>query len=425
MAALINKRTTDSRYVSVFADSTPDVDITFMIPFLARPSDHYLVGVDNLTISLSALGILETDSNPAKNVIMQVLRRRRDGTDPVTDQPPAEFVDTNLHNSGVFSQDKLGYHILSMNEFILQLDSYGAAISEYIEYNMETRFQAEQAQFYIWRYPAKAALNNDKVTRHLGFYLTPDGRLAICASKVFWSLFFIHIPVRKYQKILGLDEFVSITPINGYKLGSPNSSVPVARKPIITVLQTGNWTMNDFETDVDSILISQGWYDLLNANDEDLESQILGKFNILISQNCLLSSLDRRVSIELGASLPIKNSPMIDHNQETPDFVLGRWMFPRNIDTEITCGESLKGVSPQVRISQRDHNGVITLQSSTDRVLYHALRPQDKIQTVRLKLYARVRNYNETTDKWGMHTVAVPTNDTDWWHTRLHFASKD
>ena len=47
MAALINKRTTDSRYVSVFADSTPDVDITFMIPFLARPSDHYLVGVDN------------------------------------------------------------------------------------------------------------------------------------------------------------------------------------------------------------------------------------------------------------------------------------------------------------------------------------------------------------------------------------------
>ena len=85
MAALINKRTTDSRYVSVFADSTQDVDITFMIPFLARPSDHYLVGVDNLTISLSALGILETDSNPAKNVIMQVLRRRRDGTDPVTD----------------------------------------------------------------------------------------------------------------------------------------------------------------------------------------------------------------------------------------------------------------------------------------------------------------------------------------------------
>ena len=59
MAAAINKVKTDSRFVSVFADDTPDVDITFMIPFLQRPTDHYLVGVDNLTISLSALGLLE------------------------------------------------------------------------------------------------------------------------------------------------------------------------------------------------------------------------------------------------------------------------------------------------------------------------------------------------------------------------------
>ena len=48
MAASINKRGSDSRFVSVFADNTPDVDITFMVPFLSRPTDHYLVGVDNL-----------------------------------------------------------------------------------------------------------------------------------------------------------------------------------------------------------------------------------------------------------------------------------------------------------------------------------------------------------------------------------------
>ena len=74
MAALINKRTTDSRYVSVFADSVPDVDITFMVPFLQRPTDHYLVGVDNLTISLSALGLLEHNSDPAKNIILRLRR---------------------------------------------------------------------------------------------------------------------------------------------------------------------------------------------------------------------------------------------------------------------------------------------------------------------------------------------------------------
>ena len=424
MAALVNKRGSDSRYVSVFADSTPDVDITFMVPFLARPTDHYMVGVDNLTISLSALGLLETNADSTKNVILRVLRRRRDGADPAEDQDPAEFLDINLPQEGEFSQDKIGYNILSLNEFMLQLDSFGASVSEYIEYNMETRFLAEQAQYYVWRYKAKAAADNAKATRHLGFYLNPDGRLAICASKVFWSLFFIHVPVKKYQKILGVDEFVSLTPLNGHKMGTDNSSAPEARKPVITVAND-TWTMNDFETDVDDIATSQTWYNLLDTNDADFESLMLGKFNILVSTNCLLSSLDRRVSIELGASLPIKNSPMIDHDQEMPDFVLGRWMFPRNADTEITCGESHKGVLPEVRISQRDHNGVITLQSSKDRVLYHSLRPQDKIQTVRLKLYARVRDYDETQNKWSMHTIAVPTNDTDWWHTRLHFASRD
>ena len=47
------------------------------------------------------------------------------------------------------------------------------------------------------------------------------------------------------------------------------------------------------------------------------------KSHTFLATNCLLSSLDRRVSIELGASLPMLNSPMVDHNQETPDFVLG------------------------------------------------------------------------------------------------------
>ena len=35
--------------------------------------------------------------------------------------------------------------------------------------------------------------------------------------------------------------------------------------------------------------------------------------------------LDRRVALEVGCSLPIKNSPMFDHGNEAPDFVLGRF----------------------------------------------------------------------------------------------------
>ena len=140
MAALINKRTTDSRYVSVFADSVPDVDITFMVPFLQRPTDHYLVGVDNLTISLSALGLLEHNSNPIKNIILRVMRRRRNGNLPATDIPEGDFYDVDLPKAGVFSQDLLGFQILTLNEFMLTLDSFGSAVGDYIEYNLAGKY---------------------------------------------------------------------------------------------------------------------------------------------------------------------------------------------------------------------------------------------------------------------------------------------
>ena len=81
--------------------------------------------------------------------------------------------------------------------------------------------------------------------------------------------------------------------------------------------------------------------------------------------------------------------------------------------------------SALTQIVQKDHMGVITLQGAKDRVLYHTLRPQAKLQTVRLRLFARVRTYNEVEDTWKMRTMAVPTSSTDWWHARLHFVSKD
>ena len=50
------KKHADSRYVSVFADSTPDVDITFRVAFLRHPTDYYVCGVDDLSLCISNLG---------------------------------------------------------------------------------------------------------------------------------------------------------------------------------------------------------------------------------------------------------------------------------------------------------------------------------------------------------------------------------
>ena len=66
-----------------------------------------------------------------------------------------------------------------------------------------------------------------------------------------------------------------------------------------------------------------------------------------------------------------------------------------------------------------------TLMDGNRRVLYHQLGPQQKITTVRIKLYARVRTYDEVADKWSMRVISLPTELTDWWHIRLHFKEID
>ena len=50
MAAAVKKKT-ETKYVSCFADSEPDVDITFRDVLLSRPADHYLVGIDNFSLT--------------------------------------------------------------------------------------------------------------------------------------------------------------------------------------------------------------------------------------------------------------------------------------------------------------------------------------------------------------------------------------
>ena len=59
MAAAVNKKKTESKFVSCFADSKPDVDITFRDVLLSRPTDHYLVGIDNFSLTNSTMTMIE------------------------------------------------------------------------------------------------------------------------------------------------------------------------------------------------------------------------------------------------------------------------------------------------------------------------------------------------------------------------------
>ena len=128
----------------------------------------------------------------------------------------------------------------------------------------------------------------------------------------------------------------------------------------------------------------------------------------------LLSTSDRRVALEMGCSLPIVNNPII----QSPDIVIGRWMFNPMVRIKTTMrGQEMtfEGMAPDV----------YELQNATDRVQYHSLMPQDKIHMLRLKMYARIRKYDPARDRFDMTTIVYPMENADWWHTRLHFISKD
>ena len=106
---------------------------------------------------------------------------------------------------------------------------------------------------------------------------------------------------------------------------------------------------------------------------------------------------------------------MVDHGVEAPDYVLGRYMMHEPY-TMSRVGDAVTVTVP--------HVGTVGMQGPKDRIVYHHLNPQQKIQTLRLRLWARVRTYNTIEKTWGMKTIMCPVQGSDYWHIRLHFVPK-
>ena len=221
---------------------------------------------------------------------MQVIRRQAQAGAtnlPAVDRDPENF------ELGAAADDKFAFRanaqgvILSLNEFMMQLDNFGSRVSEFLEAGVTAGLDGGDDSF-IWSYPGDGANDNPK---HLGFYLTPDGRLAIIGSYVFWSQCMIRFPNKKYREIIGAtNEFLSLTAASGIEMGiGSNTDAPLKLQPIVK-LYDGNgvetWTMNDF-SNVDNVNVLAGTW----AGNDDLWKN---KSHTFLATNCLLSSLDRR-----------------------------------------------------------------------------------------------------------------------------------
>ena len=427
------------KYVSAFVSGSATVDMTFRNPILQKSADYFKVGIDELTVNLGNLSLLEYGTN---DVLFRVLRRGRnvphadDPSPPGGQDPPhpeEHHLNFRMVNGPVGDLEKwrnafefkIDRAFLTILEVLHRCKEVATAVGTYIR--EEGLVNPANGEGALWTVATVAGEDQDAT--HFDIDLTMNGQLRFLGNRVFWANFTIEVPKQKYRQVIFKDvdqEYVSLHPGTGNEIARPYDDFKAYYDEAVAALAA--LPPNDPETNNMQALVdyynglvqnkSLHNYSLdpvwdLNVGDVD-ETELQ-----FVCDGNLLNTLDRRVTLEVGCSLPVKNSPLVDHGQEAPDFVLGRYMFhqPYSMDAALigTAASNFLTVP---------HLGTITVQGPRDRVVYHHLQPQQKIQVLRLKLWARVRTYDERTRKWGMKTIVCPVEDIDYWHIRLHFLEK-
>ena len=426
----------ESKYVSVFSDSQPNSDISFRDAaegLLRQSADRYVVGVDNLTINMDGFSMI--DQTKQAEVLLEVLPLKHSNADVQNDETTwldfpggfryADSVSYQLRNDST--------NITTFADIIIRLNEIAAKVHE----NLRSGIAAAGDFQYVEVAPV---LLDSDTSHHLRFSLNVTGHLTIYGSRLFWATHCVHIPIKKYQRIfLGSNwrhhedqRIVSLSPYEtgyGHYLGTMSATGAQLAGTQADTIENKILVLNDGQGYV------RRWSEIINANfvaivdgsnaswlpyirapanfqnAAVLWREIKAQFKFMGN---LYSTFDRRVCIEVGTSLPLKNSPLVEDNKEASDFILGRFF----INTGLRIEADEHGEYRQIA-----HHGptVYTLMDGSKRVLYHQLHPQQKVTTMRIKLYARVRTYDDASDKWSMRVITLPTELTDWWHIRLHF----
>ena len=443
------------KYVSAITSSSPSVDITFRDPVLQKSADHFKVGIDELTVNLGNLSMLEYSGTDA-DVLFRIRLRHVDLMDDGNNaQPPVlihhvvasnfymhDFTDAGAEAAYIAAVAALaqlappgqpGYNpaayaaaVAERNATLATRDQMRAKwrdaftfkvdrvystlhevlgrfqeISEALDSYVFTQGLALQASYAgavvdVFQYAHAAG----QPGRYFETTINANGQLRFSGTRAFWANFILHVPKPLYRQIIFKDrtvEFISLHPDTG-----------ALRAPFIDLLD-GTYRVRPLDPPLNGANpFGAAGLDSIRA------AEFVGEGN-------LLSTIDRRVTIEVGCSLPMKNSPLVDHGVEAPEWVLGRYMFHRPYSVGTHPNTSLAYREPIIEAAGL---GAPTLQGLSQRVQYHHLKPQQKINTLRLKLWARVRTYNDSTNTWGMKTIVCPVQDSDYWSIRLHFVEK-
>ena len=409
----------DSRFVTLFSDASNMSDITMSDGhkgLLPKSTKLYEVGIDNLTLSMNGLSMVTP--SPTEPVILEILALRTFNgqqagvpNNPIAGWPafPTDFrlgaplgapIDFQLLDTTVID---------SMSDFMVRLNKIASKVSDVINGGFTTgdHWEFRDVDQFVSNF------------KHLSFELHNSGRLDVQGSRTFWSYFCIHVPNPVYRAILfgnhfnaSLDQrIISVNPLTGALLDDDarihielDITVPAA-----PVERGFTFTWAAVDVNLDAAFETQ-----VSNNPQDEDSELYGSLIMAyIMGGNLYASMDGRVCIEVGTSLPLTHSALIEDNKEKPDYSLGRFMFNPALRVNYSIAD---------RESHEVHGpSTYELMNSDKRVLYHRLMPQEKVSVLRIQMYIRRRVYDVAKDMWSMRVTPLPTVPTDWWHCRLHF----
>ena len=425
MAATLKKHV-ESKYVTVFKDSEPDADITFRDDLLESPAENYQVGVDHLTVNAGAFSMFP-DHGPGSDqvsdiIILEVLRLNKAGND----NAPGGDAANNIHSQAFPAAYRISelYQVHNDRPFTSYMQFLNAlhevnktvnnAMNDVVTHqNISVQYPFEPvvidaAGKYAGEVGHNAGTAETPTDIHLMMSLTPSGRLSIGGSRAFWSNYCIYVPNKYFQQIFfGRDrELMIINPDTGADADgairihdADGANDPDFRNTLIGLPAAG--LLPNYPAAV---------WDIEDANISATARR--AETRAYMPRN-LFCTLDRRVCLEVGTSLPIKGSPLVDHNISTSDFMLARYMMPM---------AQIKFDSSDDTFTE-EANGVH--RYADERIQYHSLKPQQKISQLRLRIFGRVRHYNLATKAWVHHVIKLPVVSTDYWSCRLHFVGKE
>ena len=175
-----SQREHSEKYVSAFVTGSAQVEMSFRNPILPKSADHFKVGVDELTVNLGNLSMLEYGEN---DVLVRGLRRGNNLGDLHENFRMIDGPIGNLAEWRNGFEFKIDRPFLTMLEILDRCREVAIAVGTYMR-------NSGLAAGVVWTLPQVAG------TLHEFFRvdITPNGQLRFSGNKMFWANFTIEVP---------------------------------------------------------------------------------------------------------------------------------------------------------------------------------------------------------------------------------------